>query len=102
MARVLKEYFGEVHSADAFAYGHGEVRDFLAYPFETNAFDWVIPSGLLNSSSWKAFGSRGRAWPYLRARCSSRVLGDTTPSFAQDRPRRSPSSPSVCLRGRPS
>jgi hypothetical protein len=42
MARVLKEYFGEVHSADAFAYGHAEVRDFLAYPFETNAFDWVI------------------------------------------------------------
>jgi len=30
------------HSADAFAYGHGEVRDFLANPFETNAFDWVI------------------------------------------------------------
>lgn len=42
MAEVLKEYFGEVQSADAFAYGYGTVRDFLTYPYETNAVDWVI------------------------------------------------------------
>lgn len=42
MAKVLKEYFGEVRYADAYEYGYGEVRDFLTYPYETNAVDWVI------------------------------------------------------------
>jgi hypothetical protein len=38
----LLEYFGEVWSADAYAYGYADVRDFLTYPYETNAVDWVI------------------------------------------------------------
>jgi hypothetical protein len=42
MARVLKEYFGEVQCADAYQYGYAPVRDFLTYPYETNAVDWVI------------------------------------------------------------
>ncbi len=42
MARVLKEYFGQVQYADAYRYGYGPVRDFLTYPYETNAVDWVI------------------------------------------------------------
>ena len=42
MAKVLKEYFGEVDSADAYEYGYGRRRDFLAYPYETNSVDWVI------------------------------------------------------------
>ncbi len=42
MSKVLKEYFGEVRSADAYRYGYGDVRDFLTYPYETNAVDWVI------------------------------------------------------------
>ncbi len=42
MAKVLKEYFGEVRCADAYHYGYGPVRDFLTYPYETNAVDWVI------------------------------------------------------------
>jgi len=42
MAKALKEYFGEVRSADAFDYGYGEVRDFLTYSYETGAVDWVI------------------------------------------------------------
>ena len=42
MAKVLKEYFGEVGSSDAFVYGYGTVRDYLAHPYETNAWDWVI------------------------------------------------------------
>lgn len=42
MARVLGEYFKEVRSSDAFDYGFGPVRDFLTYPYETNAVDWVI------------------------------------------------------------
>lgn len=42
MAKVLKEYFGEVRCADAFHYGYGPVRDFLTYPYEANAVDWVI------------------------------------------------------------
>lgn len=42
MARVLKEYFGTVWHSDAYDYGYGPIRDFLAYPFETNSVDWVI------------------------------------------------------------
>src|SRR5882672_7091391 len=42
MAKVLKEYFREVKSADAYDYGYGPIRDFLTYPYETNACDWVI------------------------------------------------------------
>jgi len=42
MAKVLKEYFAEVKYSDACHYGYGPVRDFLTYPYETNAVDWVI------------------------------------------------------------
>ena len=42
MAKVLKDYFAEVRVADAFSYGYGPVRDFLTYPYEANAVDWVI------------------------------------------------------------
>lgn len=42
MAKVLKEYFREVRCADAHDYGYALVRDYLAYPYETNAVDWVI------------------------------------------------------------
>ena len=42
IGKVLKEYFGEVRCADAFQYGYAPVRDFLTYPYETNAVDWVI------------------------------------------------------------
>jgi hypothetical protein len=42
MAKVLKEYFREVDCADAYEYGYGAVRDFLAHPYEEGAVDWVI------------------------------------------------------------
>lgn len=42
MAKVLKEYFGEVRASDAYAYGYGAVRDYLDVPYEANAVDWVI------------------------------------------------------------
>jgi hypothetical protein len=42
MAKVLKEYFGEVHAFDAYHYGYGPIRDFLTYPYEMNSVDWVI------------------------------------------------------------
>lgn len=42
MAKVLKEYFGEVRCSDAHSYGYAPVRDYLTYPYETNAVDWVI------------------------------------------------------------
>lgn len=42
MAKVLKTYFQTVDSADAYEYGYGRQRDFLAYPYETNSVDWVI------------------------------------------------------------
>src|SRR5229473_1576837 len=41
MAKVLKEYFGEVKSADAYDYGYGKVQDFLDYPYKSNSADWV-------------------------------------------------------------
>ncbi len=42
MAKVLHEYFREVHASDAYDYGYGIRRDFINYPFETNSVDWVI------------------------------------------------------------
>lgn len=42
MAKVLKEYFADVRCSDAYDYGYGTVRDFLNFPYETNACDWVI------------------------------------------------------------
>lgn len=42
MARVLKEYFCDVQASDAYEYGYGTRRDFLANPFEINSVDWVI------------------------------------------------------------
>lgn len=42
MSKVLKEYFGNVQSSDAFCYGYGAVRDYLSAPYEANAADWVI------------------------------------------------------------
>lgn len=42
MAKVLKEYFGEVRASDAYAYGYAAVRDYLDVPYEANAVDWVI------------------------------------------------------------
>src|SRR3954471_2005642 len=41
MAKVLKECFREVRAADAYHYGYGTVRDFLTFPYETDAVDWV-------------------------------------------------------------
>lgn len=42
MAKVLKEYFAEVQNADIANYGYGEVRDFLAFPYATDTYDWII------------------------------------------------------------
>lgn len=42
MAKVLKDYFAEVRASDAYDYGYAPVRDYLTYPFETDAVDWVI------------------------------------------------------------
>jgi hypothetical protein len=42
MARPLKEYFAGVLAADAYDYGYGQVRDFLAYPYKSASVDWVI------------------------------------------------------------
>ena len=42
MAKVLKEYFGDVTSADAYDYGYGDVQDFLTSRQAPGSFDWVI------------------------------------------------------------
>ena len=42
MAKVLKEYFGEVHYADAYKYEYGPVCDFLTDIYMNRSYDWVI------------------------------------------------------------
>jgi hypothetical protein len=42
MSKALKEYFSDVTDADISNYGYGHVRDFLAYPYATDTYDWVI------------------------------------------------------------
>jgi hypothetical protein len=42
MSEVLREYFGAVHSSDAYGYGYASFRDFLTQPYEVASFDWVI------------------------------------------------------------
>lgn len=42
MSKVLREYFGDVMDADIANYGYGEVRDFLAYPYLADTYDWII------------------------------------------------------------
>lgn len=42
MSRPLAEYFERVDSADIIDYDFGEVRDFLAYPYLADSYDWVI------------------------------------------------------------
>jgi hypothetical protein len=42
MAKVLKEYFGQVRCSDAYDYGYGDVQDFLTCPHAPTSFDWII------------------------------------------------------------
>lgn len=42
MAKVLKEYFAEVETADAYPYGYGEVSDYLESDYSVGEFDWII------------------------------------------------------------
>jgi hypothetical protein len=42
MAKVLKEYFAQVHCADAYDYGYGSVEDFLTSKQTADSIDWVI------------------------------------------------------------
>lgn len=42
MAKVLKEHFADVRCSDAHDYGYATVRDYLSFPYETKAIDWVI------------------------------------------------------------
>lgn len=42
MAKVLKDYFGNVTPSDAYWYGYGSLADFLSEPYRKKSFDWVI------------------------------------------------------------
>lgn len=42
MSKVLKEYFGTVHSSDIFDYGYGGVDDFTSSSIPSASYDWVI------------------------------------------------------------
>ena len=42
MAKVLKEYFGDVRVSDAYSYGYEPIFDFVIDACEANSVDWVI------------------------------------------------------------
>ena len=42
MVRPLEEVFSKVIASDAYPYGYGAVRDFLAEPYGPGTADWVI------------------------------------------------------------
>lgn len=42
MAKVLKDYFGDVTANDAYAYGYGDTQDYLSAQHAEGSFDWVI------------------------------------------------------------
>jgi hypothetical protein len=42
MAKVLREYFGEVDASDIHPYGYGDVVDFTTELYPTGSYDWVI------------------------------------------------------------
>lgn len=42
MSKVLKDYFREVRSSDAYDYGYGSIFDFVLDRTENEKFDWVI------------------------------------------------------------
>jgi len=42
MAKVLMEYFSNVHSSDAYYYGYGEIKNFLGDSYTDKSFDWII------------------------------------------------------------
>ena len=82
MAKVLAEYFREVKAADAYPYGYGPIRDFLTYPYEANAYDWVItnppfrlaeefrPQGIVRGAAWRRhIGAHGFSRKLRALRC---------------------------------
>jgi len=42
MAKVLREYFGEVTASDIHPYGYGGLSDFTTSLYEAKSYDWVI------------------------------------------------------------
>jgi hypothetical protein len=42
MAKVLKDYFGQVDASDVHTYGYGAVRDFLYPSTNKTSYDWII------------------------------------------------------------
>lgn len=59
MASALEEYFRSVDASDAYHYGYGTKRNFLAHPFEAASVDWVItnpPFRLAEEFIQKALG----------------------------------------------
>ena len=92
MAKVLKEYFGEVKAADAHPYGYGPIRDFLTYPYETNAVDWIItnpPFRLAEEFVLRALRVARRGAAILARTVFLESSADTTRSFATLRRRNS-------------
>ena len=45
MAKVLKEYFGDVKCFDVYDYGYGDVRDYLKRPIADRSHDAEFGKG---------------------------------------------------------
>ena len=100
MAKVLAEYFGEVRCADIHAYGYGEVRDYLATPFETNSCDWVItnpPFRLGEQFVLRSLKVARKGVAILARTVFIESVGRYENIFRTHRRRNSRSSPSACL-----
>jgi hypothetical protein len=69
MAKVLEEYFGEVRCSDAYDYGFEEVRDFLTFPFEINAVDWIITNPPFRLGGRLRVASASNSEPGCRDSC---------------------------------
>ena len=86
MAETLKEYFAETCASDAFDYGYGPVRDFLAEPYDDGSYDWVItnpPFRLAAAFVLRALELRGGESPSSNAPSSWKVSDAISCCFRQ-------------------
>lgn len=74
MAEALRGYFPEVHASDRYAYGYGEVRDFLADPPRAEAPDWIVTNPPFRGGLAERFVEVG----LMRARRGVAILQQTT------------------------
>ena len=90
MAKVLKEYFGEVIASDIFPYGYGSTRDFLDEAM-VQEVDWIITNPPFNRAekfAAKALSIATRGVAIFARSVFTESVGGTSDCFhARPRPR---------------